>query len=308
MTRSPLVLAALASAAVPGLSPIETMAPDIPGTDYDVAVVTDDRNRRWIVRAPRGPVATALDVEGALLPLLSKRLPVAVPQPRGSVALPSGGAAMVYPYLPGRPLDAGRLRPGSRLAAHLGRALAALHDIPPDALDACGLPAYTAEEYRTRRLSEVDRAAGTGQVPAGLLARWERALEQVAHWHFMPTLVHGDLTGEHILVEGSDGDATVSGLLDWDDACVADPADDLAFLTVDTADEALDTVLEAYAMERAESPDRHLIDRARLAAELALARWLVGGVDADDAAVVDQASKALRDLAARVAPVAPPED
>jgi aminoglycoside phosphotransferase (APT) family kinase protein len=297
VTRSPLALAALASAAVPGLDPVAVGAPDVAGMDFDVAVVTDDRQRRWVVRAPRRAAASAvLDVERSLLPLLAGRLPVPVPRPAGYVALPGGGQAVVYRYLEGEPLDPASLTPGPGLAAHVGQVLAALHDTPPDLLEDTGLPSYDAEEYRRRRLAEVDRAATTGAVPTSLLSRWEKALEQVAQWRFAATLVHGDLSGEHVLVDGE----RVSGIVDWDEARIADPADDLAFLTVGASAPVVDTVLEAYSQARAEPPDRHLLARAGLAAELALARWLLGGVDADDAAVVAAASTALRGLAERL--------
>jgi macrolide phosphotransferase len=58
-------------------------------------------------------------------------------------------------------------------------------------------------------------------------------------------------------------------------------------------------VLEAYALGRGDRPDPHLADRARLAGELSLARWLLGGVAVDDAAVVDRATQALARLAER---------
>jgi aminoglycoside phosphotransferase (APT) family kinase protein len=292
-----LALAALASAAVPGLDPVAVGQPDVAGMDFDVAVVTDDQQRRWVVRAPRRPAASAvLDIERALLPLPAQRLPVPVPRPAGYARLPDGGSAVVYRYLEGQPLDPSTLTPGPGLAAHVGQVLAAVHDTPPDVLEDIGLPTYDADEYRQRRLSEVDRAAGTGAVPTALLGRWERALEQVAQWRFAATLVHGDLSGEHVLVDGG----RVSGVVDWDEARIADPADDLAFVTVGASEQVVDTVLEAYAQARAEPPDRHLLTRARLAAELALARWLLSGVDADDSSVTDRASSALRDLAGRL--------
>jgi macrolide phosphotransferase len=298
VTRTALQLAALASAAVPGLDPVSVTPPHVDGMDFDTAVVTDDQQRRWVVRAPRRTAAAvALDVEARLLPLLGRYLPVPVPQPAGRAALPEGGECLVHPYLPGRPIRVDDLDAGSALAAQVGRTIAAVHEIEPRALDDAGLATYTAEEYRLRRLSDVDRAARTGHVPTPLLARWERALEQVAHWRFATTPVHGDLAPEHVLVDGG----TVSGVIDWGEACVADPADDLAWVVATTDADVLDTVVEAYAMGRSEAPDRHLVDRARLAGELALARWLLGGVAADDASVVDRASERLRDLAERTA-------
>ncbi len=295
--RSALTLAALASAAVPGLDPVTVGAPAADGTDFDVALVSDTRNRRWVVRAPRRTAASAMiDLEARLLPQLAARLPVPVPLPAGHCPLPGGGRCVVYPFLPGSPLFPADLTAGEGLATELGRVLAALHDVPPEVLDEAGAPTYTAEEYRQRRLSDVDRAAATGHVPPTLLTRWESALEQVSHWRFAATPVHGDLAGEHVLVDAG----RISGIIDWGEARVADPADDLAWVALGADEPALDAVLESYAMARGEQPDRHLLDRARLAGELAFARWLLGGVAADDGAVVDAASAALADLADRV--------
>ena len=297
MPRSPLVLAALASAAVPGLHPRSTHPTETSGNDFDTAVVTDSENRRWVVRAPQRAAAGAqLESELLLLANLGDParadLPFAVPAPKGHASLPEGGRCVVYPYLPGAPLHPGELAPGPGLAAALGRALAALHDVSRSVVEDAGLPVYEATEYRERRLSELDRAATTGHVPARLLARWEKGLEDVGRWRFQSCVVHGDLVAEHVLVDGQQ----VTGMLDWSDAKVADPADDLAWVAVGADSEALDSVLEAYAVTRADSPDRHLAVRARLAGELALARWLLHGVRSDDSSVVDDAGQMLRDL------------
>jgi macrolide phosphotransferase len=297
MSRTPLVLAALASAAVPGLDPVSVSRPDVEGMDHDVALVTDDRQRRWVVRAPRRPAAAAtLDAEHRLLPLLSRHLPVPVPAPAGRAVLPEGGTALVHPWLPGRPLDVTDLVAGSPLTAQLGRVIGALHEVDVAVADEAGLASYGADEYRRRRLGDVDRAARTGRVPAALLAHWERELERVDRWRFAPVLVHGDLAGEHVLVDGGE----VSAVIDWGEACVADPADDLAWLAVSASPEAFDTVLEAYAMVRTEGTDRDLASRAHLAAELALARWLLGGLAAGDDQVVRAATAAMADLADRL--------
>lgn len=299
MTRSALTLAALASAAVRGLDPVAVGAPQVDGMDFDVAVVHDALQRSWVVRAPRRAAASAMvDVEARLLPRLAARLPIAVPQPAGHCDLAEGGRCVVYPFLPGSPLHPGELTPGAGLAPDLGRVLAALHDLPPELFEEAGAPTYTAEEYRQRRLSDVDRAAATGKVPAALLTRWEKALEQVSHWRFAATPVHGDLAAEHVLVEAGQ----ITGIIDWGEARVADPADDLAWVAVGADSDALDAVLESYAMARSEQPDRHLLQRAQLAGELAFARWLLGALAADDSAVVAQATAALAELAERVCP------
>jgi len=293
--RSSLVLAAIASAAVPGLEPVG--ARDAVGAgetaDVDVGEVTDTQGRRWLVRAPRTSSAAAmLEQEWRLLEALTDRLPFAVPQVAGTVELADGGRAGVHPALAGSPLSSASLGPGPGLAAALGRALAAVHDLPTTLAEEAGLPVYTSAEYRHRRLAELDRAAATGHVPAGLLARWERALEEAGAWRFTPCVVHGDLAAESVLV----AEGEVVAVLDWGQARVADPADDLARLLADAPEEAAESVLEAYAHHRRTAPDRDLARRARLSGELAVARWLLHGVTSGDEAVVADAVAMLADL------------
>jgi aminoglycoside phosphotransferase (APT) family kinase protein len=294
--RSPYVLAALVSAALPAARPVQI---SVLGADEDVdeAVVEDAEGLHWVVRAPRTATAGAtLEREVALLAALdggpARRLPFAVPVVAGSAALPEGGRAVVVPRSPGEPVEPSTLRPGPGLAVSLGRAIAAIHELSPTVVEEAGLPIYEAAEYRERRLSELDRAAATGKVPPRLLQRWETALEDVGRWHFSPTVVHGDLAGEHVLaVEGS-----VSAVVGWGEAMVADPADDLAWLAAGAPADALAVVLESYARARAASPDRDVAFRARLAGELALARWLLHGVLTEDEEVVADAARMLTDL------------
>ena len=247
MDRSPAYLAALASAAVSGLDPVSVEAlSSTPDQSFDVAFIQDTEHRRWVVRVPRSDVAGAeMDRTVALLALLGRRLPFAVPAPKGFVALAEGGRAAVYPYLPGHNLDFAELPAGPGLAAELGRAIAALHNTDPAIYDEAGLPSYDADAYRSRRLAELDRAAETGRVPTTLLTRWEKALEDVTLWRFAPTATHGDLTGDQVLaVFTDDSDAstgTIRAMTGWEDAKVADPADDFAPLVADASPEAVET-------------------------------------------------------------------
>jgi macrolide phosphotransferase len=296
--RSPLALAALATVAVPGLDAYDVRRPAHPGTDFDIAVVVDAARRRWVVRAPvHATAGAALEAEVELLNALGSAsdagvLPCAVPRPVGFAHLPEGGRAAVPAEIPGRSLDVAELVPGPGLCASLGRAIAAVHELPTSVVENAGLPVYDAEAYRARRQAEVDEAARTGKVPPTLLRRWEDRLEDVSLWRFRPTVVHGDLTNERILVR----DGEVSGILHWGDACVADPADDLSWLLVAAPPEAADSILEAYQLRRTELLDPHLTDRALLAGELALARWLLYGVRTDNDDVVADAVEMLVEL------------
>ena len=302
MDRSPAFLAALASAAVPGLDPVGVEAlPSTPDQSFDIGFVRDGEGRRWVVRAPRSEVAGAeMDRTVALLGLLGRRLPFAVPAPKGFVALEGGGRAVVYPYLPGHSLDFAALPAGPGLAAELGRAVAALHNTDPAVFEEAGLPSYDADAYRTRRLVELDRAAETGRVPTALLTRWEEALEDVTLWRFAPTATHGDLTGDQVLaVFTDDADSSsgrVKGMTGWEDAKVADPADDFAALVAEAPPEAVETVMEAYAHARVERPDPNLVVRARLAAELGLLSALMDGLARKDVGAVEVLTTQLRRL------------
>ncbi|SMF44972.1 aminoglycoside phosphotransferase (APT) family kinase protein [Cellulosimicrobium cellulans J34] len=295
--RSPLTLAALATAAVPGLDARSARPVEDPG-DYDTAIVTDADGGRWTVRAPRSLQAgAALEAEAELLSSLqhyaeSGVLSFAVPRVAGTALLPEGGRAVVGPALEGTPLDVDALRPGPGLAADLGRVIAAVHELPRTIVDDAGLPGYEVEEYRSRRMAELDEAAATGKVPPNLLRRWETALEDVSLWRFQPVVVHGDLGPEQVLVARG----RVVAVTDWASARVADPADDLAWLLVSAPPEAIDSVMEAYQLRRTELTDKHLVDRALLVGELALARWLLHGVRHGLDDVVADALDMLADL------------
>lgn len=296
--RSPLVLAALSTVAVPDLDAVDVRRASHPGPGIDAAVVIDATGGRWVTRAPQDAAAGAtLEAEVALLTGLGTHadagaLPFAVPRLAGAVVLPEGGRAVVHRQLPGRPIRLEELGPGPGLAAALGRAIAAIHELPVSVVENAGLPVYDADTYRRRRLTELDEAARTGHVPAFLLRRWERALEDVSLWRFQPTVVHGDLSSEHVLVT----DTEPVGILGWSETKVADPADDLAWLLVAAPQPAVDPIIEAYHLRRTELRDPHLATRALLAGELAVARWLMHGVNTGDDAVVADARSMLGEL------------
>lgn len=291
--RSPLALAALVCAAVKGAEPVSAQRLGQHDPDVDSAWVEDSLGRQWVVRAPRTSAAGArMDAEGRLAEGLYGWVSFSVPKVAGHAALPDGGRAFVHRAPSGTVLDAGRLAASPALTASLGRTLAVVHDLPKRLVADVEMPVYEAEEYRQRRLAELDRAAGTGHVPAPLLGRWEKALEETTAWRFIPCVVHGELDGMSVLVEGNE----VTGVLDWAQARVADPADDFAWLAGSLEPEVFDTVLSAYTAKRRTTPDGDLTRRAHLAGELALARWLLHGVSTDDDTVVADAVAMLGQL------------
>jgi len=297
-----LRLAALASAAVPGLDPIAVQQVFLGEEEhFDVAFIQDSQQRRWVIRAPRSEVdAARMDASLAMLGLLVRRVPFAVPAAKGFAPIPGIGRASVHSYIPGEPIDLAALHPGHPLTAELGRVIAMIHNIDRALYDEAGLPAYDAESYRKRHLAEIDRGAATGRVPAGLLARWEEALDDVRLWRFAPTPVHGALHGGNVLVTFPDRadttKATIRGVIGWESAKIADPADDFAALVASTRAEVVDSVFHAYAQVRVERPDPHLLARARLASELELLGQLMRAVSNRDDVVTEALTARLRRL------------
>ena len=122
-------------------------------------------------------------------------------------------------------------------------------------------------------------------------------MEDVALWRFNSCVVHGDLHEDNILLDGEQ----VSAVIGWTDLRVGDPADDFAWLVAVNDQDFVDTVMQAYAAARNETPDPHLLRRAALSAEFALAQWLVKGYAADSARMVEDAEAMLRTLEADIA-------
>lgn len=300
--RTPIELAAVASAAVPGLTPIAVAPAPDDTADFDAALLVDAQNKRWRVRSPKhGEASARLETELLVLrvftPAIRAELPFLMPTVAGTVRQ-GNLSTFVYAHLSGRPEPVEALiAGGEKLAGELGAAIAAIHDLPSALVSNADLPTYTANEFRQRRLNELDQAATTGKIPSALLRRWEHALEDVALWKFNPSVVHGDLHEDNILID----DGSVAAVSGWTDLRVGDPADDLAWLVALHDPEYVDQVAAAYVAHRRETPDRHLMRRAALSAEFALAQWLVKAVAADNAEMISEAEEMLATLAHDIA-------
>ncbi len=268
---------------------------------HQTAIVEDSTGRTWVVRVPLSTVAGAeLERNESLVTQLGKHLPFKAPAAIGYASLgPDQPRAAVYPYVEGSAINLHGVPAGPGLASAIGRAIAAIHNIPREIFEEHDVPAYDAAAHRERQISELDRAAATGVVPTGLLARWEQAFEADALWQFSPTPAHGALTGGAFLVAFAEDDAStgrVVALTHWDQACVTDPAQDFAAMVDQLTPGAFDSVIESYSLARSSRPDSYLIQRARLAAEMRLISGLAQAVSANSEEVVQGRIEELRKL------------
>ncbi|MDQ0095468.1 phosphotransferase [Paeniglutamicibacter psychrophenolicus] len=302
MKRSPMELAAIATAAVPGLAPTGVASLPDDGNDFDSVLIVDAAKNRWRVRSPRHEEASMrLESELAALRAFSAGIRASLPFQLPSVAgtVRQGPLrTFVYNHLPGKQFSLEDLvAQGSRCARDLGTVMAAIHSMPASAIDRADLPSCTAEQVRQRRLNELDAAATTGMIPSRLLRRWEHALEDVALWRFNATVIHGDLHEDQLLVQ----DAKVVAVTGWTDLQVGDPADDFAWLAAVHEQSFAEAAFESYVAVRGDRADPHIMRRAALAAEFALAQWLVKAIAGGDAERIAEAKVMLEELDSDIA-------
>jgi aminoglycoside phosphotransferase (APT) family kinase protein len=276
-------------------------APDDPA-DFDSALLLDSEGKQWRVRSPRhAEASTRLETEFMVLrafaPGIRAELPFLMPTVAGTVRQ-GALSTFVYSHLAGTTRSVEELTAGPEaLAKEIGAALAAIHDLPRTLVSNADLPSYTPNEFRQRRLNELDQAATTGKIPPVLLRRWEHALEDVSLWRFNPCVVHGDLHEDNILVDGN----RVTAVTGWTDLRIGDPADDMAWLVASNEQGFVDAVLSHYTSGRRDAPDAHLLRRAALSAEFALAQYLVKGLAAGNESMIGEAEEMLASLAEDIA-------
>ncbi|MEA9985902.1 MULTISPECIES: phosphotransferase [Subtercola] len=298
MARSSLTLAALATAAVAGLDVVST-TPLSTGQSgrFDSALLTVRGGDQLVIRVPVSQEAET-EQSGDLVALRALtagsrgRLPFQAPDFRGQAPI-GETRGMVYDYIPGFQANLESLDASVELAESFGRAIAAVHSLPTSVVTDAGLPVFSATESARAARTAKDRAAATGRVPTELLTRWSVALEDSALWQFQPTVIHGSLGPESFLVAGD----RVTGILDWSNFKVGDPASDLYWLSSVSREESATRVFSGYNVARSGPVDRQLRKRARLYAELEIAKWLVHGSERRDASIVDDAVGMLTALA-----------
>lgn len=304
MKRTAMELAALASAAMPGLDIVQATASPDDQRAFDSAIVTDSDNNHWRVRSPRNSQAafrleTEIQVLSGFTPAIRAHLPFRVPSVAGAVQIDSL-RTFIYHQMPGQPAELDAIT-GSKAQTidDIGRIVAAIHQLPRAVVETADLPSYGAEQLRSRLLSELDQIALTGKVPSALLRRWENAFEERRMWSFTPRVVHGDFDETSLLIDRN----RAVGVTAWTDLHIGDPAQDFTWLASTESIEFREALLSAYHQHMdlpADQLDLHIMRRAALAAEFSLAKYLMSGINASDNEVVAEAQAMLDELASDV--------
>jgi aminoglycoside phosphotransferase (APT) family kinase protein len=195
---------------------------------------------RWLDRTPRfADAESQLRTETRLMPRLAPLLPIPVPVP---IVLDESPLRVRHVLVPGAPA----LEPGPLTADQgrlLGGFLRCLHDMPVNIYVETGVPDDVAA--RAELLATLERMLHriTPLLPEHLQEPGRALLRRVA----LPApgaLIHGDLAAHHVLIE----DGAISGVIDWSDARVGDPALDLGWAMYGTPDPFAEAVATTYGV------------------------------------------------------------
>lgn len=300
MARPAFTLAALATAALPGIEVVgcRSLSSGM-GNRYDTAVV-EARDAHWyVLRIPLKQSAESeqsaeLVALGALSEGARSRLPFAVPVYRGQT--PVGPTrAVLYDFVSGTALTAEGLTSDADLATSVGKAIASIHSLPTSVVSSAGLPSRTAAESRADVRDLLASAAATGRVPNALVERWNSAVNDDALWQFVPRVTNGQLAADSILIEHNQ----VAGIIGWSGLSVDDPAKDVFWLLSARGTHA-HLAIESYLTFMREGTDSRFERRCRLYSELELLRWLMHGLEQRDEAIIADAVNLLDSLVQRV--------
>lgn len=189
------------------------------GLDYRIVIATVDDGRRWVLRIPRrAEVSAKVEPEARVLAMLKNRLPFAVPD-------------WVVP------------QDSEVFAESFATALAALHAVPISAAVDAGMLIRTPTQARQKVADDVDRVRREFVVNDKRLHRWQRWLDDDSSWPDFSVVVHGDLYVGHVLIDNTE---RVSGMIDWSEARVDDPAIDMAAHLMVFGEEGLAKLLLTY--------------------------------------------------------------
>jgi aminoglycoside phosphotransferase (APT) family kinase protein len=261
------------------------------GWDNDLWRVSDE----LVFRFPRRPLAMELlERELDTLPHLGDRLPLAVPRPLlfGRAAPEYPATFVGYSYLRGTPGEGAELSEVERkaIAGPLGGFLRALHGIDPKEASGWGELHDRFQRSHVARLCRIaaDRLGEfEATTPRARLARLRARLA-----HPPPAdpaagrcLVHGDLYARHLIFAH---DRSLSGVIDWGDVHLGDPAVDLSVAFTFLPPAARSTFFEAYG-----EVDPRSLERARAWGLAHTVSLLAYAIDVGDGATEREARRAL---------------
>lgn len=235
---------------------IERQFPELrPITAVDLGEGCDsiavDVNGRFVFRFPkRADVEAQIAIEARMLPVLARTSPLPLPlfQFFGEPSPEWPHRFVGYPKLSGHPaLQDDAAGPPFHLAPAIGHFLSWLHAFPIEEAIARGVPEQALdsliEEIREDAIDDLTIVCEVAPAsPIVSLLRY--LLDTKVPAAASAVLVHNDFAAEHVLVD--DECRRVTGVIDWSDMAVSEPAADFAGVFHWGGDAFVDAVLASY--------------------------------------------------------------
>ncbi len=267
------------------------------GDFCDCYRVNDDYVFRF---AKHTAASAAIQREQCLLPIIERHLSVSVPLPTlTGIGTDTGEAMMGYPYLAGEPLEdevvtslSAAAQPS--LIAQMVAFTRSLHTIPLDDVQPCGLRHLEPLPHLTRIMAE-----GRNHIAPHLSKEvWEYYESLFAEYATDPdlhtytsALLHGDLSPDHFLGDVKAG--VLTGVIDFGDACIGDPAWDLIYIYEDYNEALFQTFIAQYDAVHTS----HLERKVRLYQHLNNVDYALGVLKEGKGGEVEEALELLREQA-----------
>lgn len=227
----------MVAAHLPGCR-VDSVVPIGEGTDHLAYEVNGELIVRWSREPDPAARAAGVDREARLLAAVAAISPLPVPEPSFTAA---EQGCLAYRKLPGLPLldlpAPQRSTHGGSVAATLGELLTALHAAPTEHMAAL-VDIDDQPLAQWQREAAETYAAVAREVPLvhrRVVEAFLAASPPAEGW--TNVFSHNDLGIEHVLVDPGTG--MVTGVIDWGDAAIVDPAIDFGLLYRDLGPAAI---------------------------------------------------------------------
>jgi len=223
------------------------------GLDFQVVFGLDKSGTEWVLRIPRRTdVFEKVQIEKRILDIVNE-LDSDFQAPRWEVFTEE---LIAYKTLEGIPAVTTDIETNEQkwvfdiadvpknYTQSLGQALATLHGASKERAKAAELPVQSAKDLRQSMKERMDKVNERYKVNKSLWERWQKWLEDEDMWPKETGFVHGDLFPGHTLV---DEQFTITGIIDWTEAKVADVSNDFTAFYMLFGESQLDELIDAYS-------------------------------------------------------------
>jgi macrolide phosphotransferase len=224
---------------------------DESGADFQVAFGNDQNGEPWVLRIPRREsVIEVASHEKKIVNFLNGKVHFQVP-----CWEISSSTLIAYPMLEGKPaatIDPNEKayvwyidekNPANRFFDSLAKVMVELHKVDHQQAHEAGIKVSEPREIRESLAKQMDGVKKDFAINEKLWERWQNWLSDDSYWPQHSVFVHGDLHPGHILVNE---DHVVTGLLDWTEAKVSDPATDFVLFCAVFGRDKLESFVKKY--------------------------------------------------------------